>query len=126
MFAIATKRKYRYPYKGQISTEDLWDLNTEELDKIYKTLNQNLKNLDCDSLLATKTDHQKREIDELRIKIDIIKYIVRTKLDEVKCREVMAANTAKKNHLHAILEMKENEELMKKSPDELRKMINEL
>ena len=126
MFSIATKMKYRYPYKGQISTEDLWDLSTEELDKIYKTLNQQLKNLDCDSLLEAKTELQSKEVRELKCKIDIIRYIVRTKLDEVKCREAAAANTARKNHLHTILEMKENEELMSKSADEIRKMISEL
>ena len=26
IFEIAAKEKYRYPYRGQITTEDLWDL----------------------------------------------------------------------------------------------------
>ena len=31
LFEIATRKKYRFPYKGLISVEDLWDLSMREL-----------------------------------------------------------------------------------------------
>ena len=34
MFEIATQKKFRFPFKGQISTEDLWDLTADQLDSI--------------------------------------------------------------------------------------------
>ena len=40
IFEVATRNKYRFPYRGQISVEDMWDLPVTELDKIFKTLNK--------------------------------------------------------------------------------------
>ena len=39
MFEIAARNKFRFPFKGMISTEDLWDLSVENLDNVFKTLN---------------------------------------------------------------------------------------
>ena len=38
MFEVAVRNKFRYPYKGVIATEDLWDLSVQQLDDIFKTL----------------------------------------------------------------------------------------
>ena len=43
IFEVATRNKYRFPYRGQISVEDMWDLPVTELDKIFKTLNKQVK-----------------------------------------------------------------------------------
>lgn len=34
IFEKATKEKYRFPFKGQVSVEDLWDLKLQDLDSI--------------------------------------------------------------------------------------------
>lgn len=54
LFEIAVREKYRFPYKGMISTEDLWDLSVTSLDSIFKTLNKERKNADEESLLDVK------------------------------------------------------------------------
>ena len=38
MFEVAVRNKFRYPYKGVIATEDLWDRPVQQLDGIFKTL----------------------------------------------------------------------------------------
>ena len=43
MFEIATRNKFRFPFKGVISTEDLWDLSVVSLDNVFKTLNSEMK-----------------------------------------------------------------------------------
>ena len=43
MFEVATREKMRFPFKGMISVEDLWDLSVQNLDKVFKTLNSQRK-----------------------------------------------------------------------------------
>lgn len=78
LFEIATRNKYRFPFKGWINTEDLWDLSVQNLDSIFKTLNKELKTTGEESLLGTKTTEQ----NELSNKIEIVKHIVSVKLED--------------------------------------------
>lgn len=123
LFMIATREKYRYPYKGLVSTEDLWDLSPQSLDSIFKTLNTQLKALGEESLLAEASD---KGADVLRNKIEIIKYIIKTKL-EVKARnEQMAANAAKRQRIMEVIASKEEAALQDMSVEDLTKMLNAL
>ena len=51
MFEVAVRDKFRYPYKGVIATEDLWDLSVQQLDGIFKTLKSQEKKAQEESLL---------------------------------------------------------------------------
>ena len=55
IFEVATRRKYRFPYKGNISVEDIWDLPVTALDSIFKALNVKAKQAQEESLLKSKT-----------------------------------------------------------------------
>lgn len=122
MFEYATRNKLRFPYKGQISVEDLWDLPLSSLDAVFKGLNKQLKTAKEESLLETKS----KEDEVLEIQIDIVKYIVAVKQTEAKVRLQAKENKEKKEKLLAILEDKENEEYKNMSADEIRKLIAEL
>lgn len=124
IFEMATRNKYRFPYKGVISVEELWDLNLDQLDFIFKTLNNELKKSEEDSLLITRTVN--KETVDLRTKIEIVKYIFNTKRDEAEFRRNEAARAEKKQKLLDILAKKEDESLNSLSKDELLKMIGEL
>lgn len=54
IFEAATKEKYRFPFKGMISVEDLWDLKLQDLDSVFKALNKQKKQNDEESLLQIK------------------------------------------------------------------------
>lgn len=122
IFEQATRGKVRFPHKGQISTEDLWDLQVEELDTIFKTLNAQLRASKEDSLL------EKRSVaDEiLTLKVNIVKYIVATKLTEDEERKTRAAKLAKKREIMAVLADKQAESLKGMSEADLMKMLEEL
>ena len=122
MFEVATREKFRFPFRGMVSVEDLWDLSVGNLDLIFKTLNAELKQAKEESLLDTKTQKDT----ELDIKINIIKHIVNIKLAEEEDRKNAKDKKEKKQRLMEILASKENEELETKSREEIQKMIEEL
>lgn len=122
IFEYAVRNKVRFPFKGMISVEDLWDLSVESLDSIYKTLNKQIKQSEEESLLATKTSVDT----ELEVQIAIVKHIVSVKLTEQEAREKAAAKKAQKQKIMAIIATKEDEALQNSSVDDLRKMLDEL
>lgn len=122
LFIVATRQKFRFPFKGMATVEDLWDLDVRDLDTIFKALNSQKKQAQEDSLLATKS----KEDAVLEAKIEIVKYIVAIKLDEAKQKRIRAEQREKKNRIAEILADKQDEELRGKSVDELQKMLAEL
>lgn len=122
VFEMATRNKFRFPYKGLISVEDLWDLSHVQLDSIYKNLNKEIKQIQEESLLSAKNS----EDAELQAKIDIVKYIFTVKQQEAIQRSIDAENAYKKRRIMEILAQKQDDSLMGKSEDELRKMLKEL
>ena len=119
LFKVATKKKYRFSYKGQVTVEDLWDLSVEELDKIYKNLKSLQKNASEESLLQTATKEDK----ELNNKIEIIKTIVTDKL-AAKDRAIKAASQRAQNQrILEIMADKQDAALKEKSIEELQNML---
>lgn len=122
IFEIASQMKIRFSYKGELSPEDLWDLSLKELDIVYKSLASERRNSDEDSLMGGTTKEDK----VLALKIDIVRHIFNTKKDDEARRKENAQRKQQKEYLLGILQQKENEELLSKSPEEIRRMIEEL
>ena len=122
MFETATRKKFRFPFRGMVSVEDLWDLSPENLDIVFKALNAQKKAVNEESLLNTATD----EDVELNIKINIVKHIVSTKLAEAAAHKEARAKKEQKQKIMAILETKQNEALGNKSIEELQAMLESL
>lgn len=122
IFEYAVRNKVRFPFKGMISTEDLWDLSLANLDSIYKTLNKQVKQSEEESLLTTKTSVDT----DLEIQIAIVKHIVSVKLKEQEAREKAAAKSAQRQKIMSIIATKEDEALRDSSVDDLKKMLEEL
>lgn len=122
IFEMATRNKYRFPYKGVISVEDLWDLNQTQLDSIYKALNKEVKANQEDSLMFSQTQ---TDLD-LQAKIEIVRHIYTTKEQDAARRTAAAENAEKKRRILEILEQKQEDSLKNKSEDELLKMLNEI
>lgn len=122
MFEKAVKGKYRFPYKGQITVEDLYDLPIGSLDTVFKTLNAEVKKTDEESLLQTKS----AEDDILATKIEIVKYIFNEKLEEKKNQQEAAERKEKKQKIMQIIATKQDEALRNASVEDLQKMLDEL
>jgi len=122
MFEKATREKIRFPYRGQISVEDLWDLHVTELDSVFKVLNSKLKVVKEESLLDAKT----KEDDILDLQITIVKHIVEIKLKEEDARKNMKKLKEQKQKILEIMSNKQDASLQDKSPEELQKMLDKL
>lgn len=122
IFEYATRNKMRFPYRGSISIEDLWDLPLTGLDTVYKTLNKQVKQSQEESLLNVKT----KEDETLDIQIAIVKYIVSVKLAEKVAREKAAENRAKRQEIMSIMAARDKKALENASDEELQKMLDDL
>ena len=122
MFEVATRTKMRFPFKGMISVEDLWDLSVQNLDKVFKTLNSQRKEVQEESLLDTKSLEDER----LETQIEIVKYIVNVKLAEQVARAKAAENREKKQKIMALMAKKDDEAMENMSREELQKLLDEL
>ena len=122
MFEVATRTKMRFPFKGMISVEDLWDLSVQNLDKVFKALNSQRKEAQEESLLNTKSSEDER----LDTQIEIVKYIVNIKLEEQAARVKDAENKEKKQKIMALMAKKDDEAMENMSKEELQKLLDEL
>ena len=122
LFEIAVRDKFRFAFRGIISVEDLWDLKLEQLDEVYKNLMIEIKKANEESLLKSKTKDQT----VLENKVDIVKYIVNSKLEEIKIREEESKKRMQKQKILEVLNEKENQSLQNMSVEELKEMLNNI
>ena len=122
IFEYVVRNKIRFPFRGMISAEDLYDLSLTDLDSVYKILNKRMKQSEEESLLNVKANTDT----ELETQIAIVKHIVSVKLEEQESREKAAAKKAQKQKIMAIISAKEDEALQNSSVDDLRKMLDGL
>ncbi len=122
LFETALRTKVRFAHKGQISVEDLWDLPVITLDSMYGVEMTHHKARSTDSLLEKATV----ESETGQLRIDILKYVIKAKLNEDKARKDSAVNKMKKDKLAAIIAKKQDEGLENMSIEDLEKAIAEL
>jgi hypothetical protein len=127
-FEKASRLQLRFDTtKGLITVEDLWDLkltsrNGFDLDTVAKSLSKAVKESGEESFVQKRT--AKNAV--LELKFDIVKHIIKVKMDEADVAEKAAENKTKKATILSIINTKQNEELQGKSVDELTKMAESL
>ena len=121
VFERAAMNKYRFPYKGQISVEDLWDLSLPGLDSVFKQLNKLKKANEEESLLEAKS----AEDVEVEDKIAIVKFIVKYKMNAAAERASAKDKKERNQKILSIIERKQNEALEGKSVEELTAMLED-
>lgn len=121
LFALATRQKFRFPFNGQISAEDLWDLSPVQLDRVYKTLKKDQKTSNEESLLAIRTS----EDSTLDAKIELVKFIFDTKQAEKLAAVAKAEADAKKKHIRELIAEKKGKQLEALSVEELEKLLED-
>lgn len=122
IFEYAVRRKLRFPYKGQISAEDLFDLNEKELDSIYKSLKREENKGNEESLMSQKTLVDNDTV----VKIEIVKYVFTKKVAEKEAAKNAEEKRKKRQEIMDALNQSEAAALRSKTPEELRAMLEAL
>lgn len=122
IFELAARNKFRYHFKGEITTEDLFDLSVSDLDTIYKNLKNEQKKADEDSLLHTRSS----EDTICATKIEIVKYIFEQKQAEKAAQKAKAEKKLQRQKIMQALYEKQESEMKNKSSEELMEMLKEL
>lgn len=121
LFMLAARGKYRFPFNGQISAEDLWDLNPAQLDRVFKELKKHQKAENEETLLSAPSS----EDTVLANKIEIVKFVFETKQAEKEAAERKAEADAKKKHIRELIADKKDKELAAMSVEELEKLLED-
>ena len=122
MFEIATRKKYRFPFRGSITSEDLWDLSLTQLDTVYKTLSKEAKTeKEEESLMDGKKEDQ-----DLLNKLDIVKHVFNAKKTEAEAEANAIEKKRQKERLLELIAQKQDAALADKSIEELTAMVENL
>lgn len=126
IFEYATRSKLRFAsIKGDLTVEQLWDVPLRSRDDfnlniIAKAANKALKEISEESFIEiTKTiEHTRREA-----ALELVKYVIETKLAEEKAAAARADRKQEKENLLSILAEKQAGKLTALSEKELQKRI---
>lgn len=123
LFEKASKMKLRFSTtKGVLSTEDLWDLSLESLDKIAKNLYKQIKESEEISFISEKSSK-----DTLAsMKLEIVKFVITFKMDEAKEKKLRAEKLSLKKRIADEIAKKKDNKISEMSIEELEKVYNEL
>ena len=130
MFERATRERFRFDSsQGLLTVEDLWELPLTTtssracLDDVAKGLNKKMKESDSEESFVT----EKKSTDDVTpVKFEIVKHIIKVKLEENEARKNARERREKKQKLLALIAKKQDEKLEETSIDELQKMVEGL
>lgn len=110
IFELAARRKLRFSStKGELSTEQLFDLPLESrdggnLDAVAKAVNAELKSVAEESFVKTTSNPLKAT---LELKLEVVKFVIADKIEAAAKRSAASAKAAEKT---ALLEALANQE----------------
>lgn len=123
MFEEAVREKFRFKLtNGYLTVEDLWDLSLEDLDRLARNLNKEVKDSEEESFIKKRTAANKLS----EKKFELVKHIITVRLAELEESKLRKEKLVKKARIKEILEKKENEALEGKSTEELLKELETL
>jgi hypothetical protein len=120
MYKEASKLKLRFQTsKGNLSIEQLWDLNLNELDSLAVSLEEAYKNSKGKSFLEKKTAKNKT----IKLQFDIAFDILNTKVEEREALQKEDENKTHNQKIPSLIKEKQEDELKGKSIKELEKLL---
>lgn len=130
VFLTATREKFRFPsVKGDLSTEQLWDLPLTsrtgfDLDTVAKAINTDLRSLSEESFVDSGANSPQRQ--NLTAKLDLIKEVIAVKKKEASDATARQAKAAMRKRLAEAIQAKKDAQLDTLSIEELEAQYAQL
>lgn len=119
-FKEATKQKLRFQTnKGNLTTEQLWDLNLSDLDTLAVSLEEAYESSKGKSFLVKKT----KKDATIKLQFDIVLDVLQTKVEEQEAAKEVAENKAHNAKIIELIQEKQDEQLKGKSIKQLEAML---
>lgn len=121
LFKKASRKKLRISTpKGNLSVEQLWDLNLTELDALAVSLQDAVEKSSNRSFLSEKSS----EDVEAKLRFDIVLDVLQTKLADQETAAKRAETRAQNQRIAEIIARKEDESLESLSIEELKAKLS--
>lgn len=122
MYKEASKLKLRFATsKGNLTAEQLWDLDLETLDKLAVSLEESYENSKGKSFLTKKTAKDKT----IKLQFDIVLDVLQTKSEEMETQREAKANKEFNQKILNIIAEKKEDSLRGKSISQLEAMLKD-
>ena len=120
--------KYRFTTaKGVLSTEDLFDLKMEDLDKLYQDLSMSIDELKGNSLFDNEENVEKMNaIKALTDKKNIVEAIFNYHKAQQEAAKKLAKTKAMKDELNEVIAQKQKDELASMDIEQLKEIRDSL
>lgn len=119
-FKLASQQKLRFQTnKGQLSTEQLWDLSLDELNDLAVSLDADYNESGKKSFLVAKTAKDKT----LKLKFDVVLDVLNTKAEAIQAASDAQAVREHNKKIIALIQEKKDDSLKGKSIAQLEKML---
>lgn len=120
LFVQASRRKLRFDTtKGQLTTEDLWELPLTSLDTLAKSVSKKLKEESEESFLTPA----RKSNTELTLKLEILVFVIKTRQEEQEVAKARATKQAELSTLKDLLASKQMQALSNLTPKEIQAKI---
>lgn len=123
LFIIAARKKFRFnSAHGQLTVEDLFDLNLAKLDFIAVALDEEIQKAGRKSFVQKRTN----STTALEAQLEIVKFVIETKQTEAEERKIKEQNEARRAFLLDLKNKKALEQIEGLSIEEIDKQIASL
>lgn len=126
LFIQASRAAYRFETaRGILSIEDLWSMPLQsksgfDLDSVAKLLNSQVIEAGDTSFVSTTISPRKAAAEA---RLEIVKFIIATKLAEAEAASTAAARKAQRDKLIAVLGEKQDAQLKEMTAEEIQAQI---
>ena len=110
--------------KGVLSVEDLFRVDLDILDQVYRSLKMQLRDADgSDSLLDDSSGSE--EAQDLRLAIELVTDVFKTRKEEAELAEKKLKRAKERQKIAAIIAEKEEGDLRSMSIEDLKGLLDE-